>query len=1064
MSDLFGKLNEQQIAAVRETEGYVRVVAGAGSGKTGTLTRRYAYLVKAAGIHPGSVLCVTFTNKAAGEMKRRVRALIGDGYDTSLITTYHGFCVRVLREDIHRLFYPKSFLILDESDQRKILSEIYGELDIKLDRASFETVLDSVHRLKTDERYVDAMVRGDFSGIKVPPKSPVQPASPLEETIVRRYLEKQRKIFGLDFDDLVAFTFAVFASHPEVREKWAERLYYIQVDEFQDSSKRELRLLRMLCASHENLFVVGDPDQNIYEWRGADMKILVDFDKLFPGAKTVLLTRNYRSSGNILRAANTLIAHNINRVPKELFTTDEPGADVIHLHAKTEAEEGKWIAEEIKRLAAEESTPYKEIAVLYRAGFLSRFVEAALLDAKIPYELYGSVRFYERMEIRDALAYLRLLLWDDDEALERIVNVPRRSFGKTKSEALRAIAAEEGTSLFEALRRHVSDPIFARSSVADLVGTILELRAKTDSLPVSELLGEILTRSGYETYIREYGSTERLDNLAELKRSVWDKEHNQGEFYPLSDYLQEVALESDRESGEDADRVKLMTIHASKGLEFDACFVCGMTEGIFPSSRTLEERKDAGLEEERRLCFVAVTRAKKRLYLTESEGTGSDRAVKRPSRFLADIGERNYTRIGTVPKELSEASAPSGGTGSPSESERAPGSVVNHPVFGRGVVADVDRAKGVYYILFEKTGARRPVSMDYDFDVWGDTVRRLAAGEKTEESTPPPPDASATDDKPEASASDDKPGNSAPRDVRQSSNIRAETAIASQNIDLHSPYVNHSSTAETAGETDEQRRDTDAHALTPPEHTASASNAGSSFPLQHEQAAENALPVQLSLSPLTSPQLPSDPAHAEKAPREKKRTAKKRDVPRKKSVRSESPPDNPQLSMQLERTDSTSASDADGNLWKRPDVPKTGWVCENIVDLGEAVGVCRMCSHQIIRYVHVMRHPVYHRSVGAGCVCAGRMEGDPEGAKARESAFKNRLARRETFMKTPLKRSRGGNEYLRYKGEVVTVLEDRYRPGHFKSVLRGQFSPPRASKEEALGDAFDLLDPWKMEP
>ena len=1060
MSDLFGKLNEQQIAAVRETEGYVRVVAGAGSGKTGTLTRRYAYLVKAAGIHPGSVLCVTFTNKAAGEMKRRVRALIGDGYDTSLITTYHGFCVRVLREDIHRLFYPKSFLILDESDQRKILSEIYGELDIKLDRASFETVLDSVHRLKTDERYVDAMVRGDFSGIKVPPKSPVQPASPLEETIVRRYLEKQRKIFGLDFDDLVAFTFAVFAYHPEVREKWAQRLYYIQVDEFQDSSKRELRLLRMLCASHENLFVVGDPDQNIYEWRGADMRILVNFDKLFPGAKTVLLTRNYRSSGNILRAANTLIAHNINRVPKELFTEDGPGADVIHLHAKTEAEEGKWIAEEIKRLAAAEGMPYKEIAVLYRAGFLSRFVEAALLDAKIPYELYGSVRFYERMEIRDALAYLKLLLWDDDEALERIVNVPRRSFGKTKSEALRALAAEEGTSLFEALRRHVSDPIFARSTVAELVGTILELRAKTDSLPASELLGEVLTRSGYETYIREYGSTERLDNLAELKRSVWDKEQNQGEFYPLSDYLQEAALESDRESEEDADRVKLMTIHASKGLEFDACFVCGMTEGIFPSSRTLEERKDAGLEEERRLCFVAVTRAKKRLYLTESEGTGSDRAVKRPSRFLADIGERNYTRIGTVPKELSEASASSGGAGSSSESERAPGSVVDHPVFGRGVIADVDRAKGVYYILFEKTGARRPVSMDYDFDTWGETVRRLAAGEKTEESTPPPPDVSASDYMPGISESGGKPEASASSVVRQSPDAKAETAITPQNGNLRSPDINRPRETEAAEETEEQRTDTDTHAPVPPDSSASASNANSSS-RSSGRIDENALPVQLSLS--MSPQPMSDPTQAEKAPREKKRAAKKRNASRKKSVPDESPPDDSQLSMQLERTGSTSASDADGNLWKRPDVPKTGWVCENVVDLGEPVGVCGMCGHQIIRYVHVMRHPEYHRSVGAGCVCAGRMEGDPEGAKARESAFKNRLARRETFMKTPLKRSRGGNEYLRYKGEVVTVLEDRYRPGHFKSVLRGQFSPPRASKAEALGDAFDLLDPWTME-
>ncbi|MBO6052136.1 MAG: UvrD-helicase domain-containing protein, partial [Clostridia bacterium] len=717
MTDFLRSLNPDQRAAATATEGYVRVIAGAGSGKTRALTCRYAYLVRAAGIHPSNVLCVTFTNKAAGEMKRRVRDLVGDGYDTSLITTYHGFCVRVLREDIHRLFYPKNFVILDEQAQRRILSEIYGEMEIKLDRATFESILDTVHRLKSNEDYVSALVNGDVSSLTPPPASPVRPLTQLEITVVRRYLEKQRKSFGLDFDDLVSFAFAIFRAYPEVLEKWADRLYYIQVDEFQDSSRRELRLLRMLSSKHRNLFVVGDPDQNIYEWRGADVSILVDFDKLFPGTETILMNRNYRSDGNILSAANALIAHNRNRIPKDHWTASPAGAPVIALHAKTEAEEGKWIAGEIRRLTREEGMAYRDIALLYRAGFLSRFLEQSLMQAGIPYELWGSVRFWERMEIRDTLAYLRLLLSDDDEAFERIANTPRRSFGRAKLDALKAIAAEEGERLYPTLCKYLADPLFARTDMPAFVSLIEELRAKAAVTSVSDLMQEVLDRSGYERYIREQGSMERLDNLAECKRSVWEREQSYGEFYALPVFLQEVALESDRDAGEDADRVKLMTIHASKGLEFPAVFVCGLTEGIFPSGRTLEERKDAGLEEERRLCFVAMTRAMRRLVLTESEGTGSDRQTKRPSRFLADIGEEHFTRIGTVPKDLAAPSAASADPSAPG-APLGVGSPVEHPIFGRGTVEEIDPAKGVYYILFEKTMSRRPVSMDYDFTAW----------------------------------------------------------------------------------------------------------------------------------------------------------------------------------------------------------------------------------------------------------------------------------------------------------------------------------------------------------
>lgn len=461
MQDLFRSLNSPQLSAVMATEGYVRIIAGAGSGKTRTLTHRYAYLVKAAGIHPSGILCVTFTNKAAGEMKRRVRSLIGDGYDNSLITTYHGFCVRVLREDIFRLFYPASFTILDEGDQKRLLSEIYAELDLKMDRATFEKILALVHRCKADDGYVDNLIEGEIGNIPVPPTDPARPPAPVEVEIVRRYLAREKKIFGLDFDDLIAFTFALFRRFPEVRDKWADRLTYIQVDEFQDSSKRELRLLSMLSATHRNLFVVGDPDQNIYEWRGADMSILLDFDKTFPGTKTVMLNQNYRSTGHILTCANTLIEKNQNRMEKDLFTTGDAGADVLHFHGKTEKEEGRFLTEEIQKLA-NSGMPYKDMAILYRAGFLSRFVEQALMEKNIPYELYGSVRFYERMEIQDALSYAKLLVTDDDNATERIINTPRRNFGKAKLSALREYARADGCSLLEALRRYGTAPILPK--------------------------------------------------------------------------------------------------------------------------------------------------------------------------------------------------------------------------------------------------------------------------------------------------------------------------------------------------------------------------------------------------------------------------------------------------------------------------------------------------------------------------------------------------------------------------------------------------------------------------
>ena len=960
MMDLFDKLNEQQIEAVASTEGYVRIIAGAGSGKTKTLTHRYAYLVRAAGIHPGNVLCVTFTNKAAGEMKRRVRSLVGDGYDTSLITTYHGFCVRVLREDIGRLFYPQNFPILDESDQKKILEEIYAELEIKLDRASFEKILDSIHYIKAHEPYVDQFVTGNFG-------SPEQDES-LEKRIIRMYMEKQKKTFGLDFDDLISFAFEIFERYPEVLRKWQERLHYIQVDEFQDSSFREMRLIQMLSAEHKNLFVVGDPDQNIYEWRGAAMEHLVKFDEFFPGTQTVLLNRNYRSTGNILRSANTLIAHNKNRIPKNLFTTGERGTDVIHLHAKSEAEEGHFMADEIKKLVAKDGHAYRDIAVLYRSGFLSRFVEQSLMAAGIPYELYGSVRFYERMEIRDALAYLKLIVYNDNNAFERVINTPKRMFGKKKMAVLRELAARDDLSYYETLVKYAGIPEFARSGAAQFVEVIGTMRKNYRDMPLSDVIESVLVQSGYEQYIRENGSMERLDNLAEFKRTALEAERSWGEFYPLEEFLSQAALQAKNdESEENTDKVKLMTIHASKGLEFPVCFVCGFSEGIFPSGRTLEERKDAGLEEERRLCFVALTRAMKRLYLTESEGTsstgnGSAPRQKRPSRFIFEIGEQNYVRIGTIPKDLAETGTAE--MASPSaESGLGVGSTVEHPVFGKGTITGADNDRRIYQILFEKTNTVKPVGMDYDFDAW----KNLAELQKN----------ALENAKRETEAAMPK-----------------ETLPEQEPLTIEIPEVSPNEVKLPMPEPEE-------------------------FPVTVDETTDEELPE------------PEKPKMKKQAIPEKYRNAE-----------------------WLKTVD-----EGEENLWKRDDVPHEGWVCEAIYDLGEPAGICRMCGHQVIRYVHVMRHPAYPKTIGAGCVCAGKMEGNVERAKEREAAFKNRQARLETFLRIPLKRSKNGNEYLKYKDEIITILRDKYKEGHYKSVYRNAYSMAFSSKEAALLDIFDKIDP-----
>lgn len=720
--DIFANLNDKQTQAVRETEGYVRVIAGAGSGKTKLLVSRYAYLVTEYGIDPSNILCVTFTNKAAGEMKKRISKLIGPEYSTSLICTYHGFCARLLRENPEKLFLTRGFQIIDTYQQKTLLEEIYQKYELKLDWANFQSIIKKIAQKKQDISYVSQMAQAD----KVQLLSEI---NTLDDQIIEEYMQRQKAVYSLDFTDLMMYAIYLLTNDEEVRNKWQERLNYIQVDEFQDSSSIEMQLVDILSGKYQNLMIVGDPDQNIYEWRGSDVKLLVDFDKNHPGTKTIILNQNYRSTPQILNCANTLIEKNALRLKKDLFTRTLPGPSVTHIHAKSEDQEVEEIVKTIRKIKKEKGKSYSDFAVLYRSGFLSRVVERKLVEEGIPYEIYGGVKFYQRMEILDVVAYLRLIAFNDDLSFKRIINTPRRKFGRTRVAALERIRENneinlfdgglKDKSLYEVLKTHLGDPAFNGSGGGQFVSLIENLKALKDRLKISELVNRICIDSGYEQYIRELGDEERLDNLSEFKRIANEFESGFGEDINLEGFLQQIALMSTEDTDKPVEAVKLMTIHASKGLEFPVVFIIGFSEGIFPSSRTIEERKKLGLEEERRLCYVAITRAQETLYLMDSEGQSQNGIKKLPSRFLFEIGEQNYKRVGRISDDLEREAFGYMHRLDLSITEELPPEqqsgelYVEHHIFGKGRVISFDTKRKVYTVQFENMTLPRSISADY---------------------------------------------------------------------------------------------------------------------------------------------------------------------------------------------------------------------------------------------------------------------------------------------------------------------------------------------------------------
>lgn len=702
---ILNELNEEQIQAVSSTEGYIRVIAGAGSGKTKALTHRFAYLVNELGISTSNILCVTFTNKAANEMKKRIRSMIGDN-DTGLISTFHGFCVQVLKEDIHVLNYPKNFIIIDTEDVNSILHTIFEDMGLNSKNYTFTTITNMITARKSIEPYLNDILNTNHNELK----NKFINARNNEDAIFYRYLYEQKKCYALDFDDLINFVLYIYDHHEDIRLKWQQRLEYVMVDEFQDVNVRQYRLAQILSGFHHNLFIVGDPDQTIYSWRGARVEFILNFDKDYPSTKTIVMNKNYRSTPNIINVSNSLIKKNKKRIDKNLIPMKNTEIPVLYNHTKTTQQEAEWIAKQIK-LLQESGRSLRDIAILYRAHFISRSFEEVFIKEQIPYTIYSGIEFYKRKEIKDVLCYLRMIAYADDISFSRVVNIPKRNIGERRIAFLKGYTEEHNCSFYTALRANADDAILVKTGAKGFIALIDKYQPIYEDMKISELLTGILNDSGYEALLRTGGEQERLDNLAELKQSVFDYENTAGEECSLTDYLEKISLFTNLDQKESSDTVQMMTVHTAKGLEFPYVFVCGLNEGVFPSKHIDTHDK---MEEERRLAYVAYTRAENCLFLSDAEGVNYDGSYRYPSRFIFNV-EKTYLNYNV---ELEGRLAGDAYSYIEQNEMKLEGinrifqvnDIVKHSVFGKGKILEVNTDISSYMIQFDQIETTRSIS------------------------------------------------------------------------------------------------------------------------------------------------------------------------------------------------------------------------------------------------------------------------------------------------------------------------------------------------------------------
>lgn len=632
MQDILKGLNDKQYEAVVTTEGPCLVIAGAGSGKTKVLTHKIAYLIGEKQVKPWNILAITFTNKAANEMKERIENLVGDVAADIWMGTFHSICVRILRRFIDRIGFDSSFIIFDTSDQRTLVKTCIKAigLDDKMftDRSVLSEISNAKNEMLEPEQYT-VKANGDFRKEKI-------------ALVYEMYQKRLKENNAIDFDDIINYTIKILMENPDILEYYSDKFKYVLVDEYQDTNKAQFTLVTLLASKNGNITVVGDNDQGIYSFRGADISNILNFERDFPGTKIIKLEQNYRCTGNILKAANAVIKNNEVTYKKELWTENEVGKLPTVYSASNEYDEGTYIAQQIEHLRREEYYKYSDFAILYRMNTQSRAIEEILRRESIPYKIIGGLKFYERKEIKDIISYLRLIQNPSDNlSLKRIINEPKRGIGKTSLDKIEELSNNTGVPMYEIIKnaeQYGLNRVFINSR--EFVNAIEELRAKKDDIKISDLIKETLKKSGYTQALENENTIEaenRIENLDEFLTVAIEFEDESAD-NKLSDFLEGITLSSDIDNMEETEEtVTLMTLHSAKGLEFPVVFLVGMEEGIFPGYKSIGEPKE--LEEERRLCYVGITRAKEYLFLTCSKqrtifGSTSCNQV---SRFLREI-------------------------------------------------------------------------------------------------------------------------------------------------------------------------------------------------------------------------------------------------------------------------------------------------------------------------------------------------------------------------------------------------------------------------------------------
>ncbi len=682
-------LNDKQKEAVINTEGPMLILAGAGSGKTKVLTTKVAYLLEEKNVNPSNILAITFTNKAAKEMKERIYKLVGKDAFYIQISTFHSFGLKILKENYSLLGYQSNFTILDSDDSLSVIKKIMKELNIDSNKYNYRAVRNTISNNKNemiDPVTFERFVYTDY------------------DEVVKKVYEKYEKTLkinnSLDFDDLLILPLKLFKENPKVLELYQDRFKYVFIDEYQDTNEPQYILSKMISAKYRNLTVVGDADQAIFTWRGANYKNILNFEKDYKDAKVVLLEENYRSTKTILNAANNVIKNNKIRKEKNLWTQNEEGPKIIYYKAFDEKDESNYVVNNVKKLIEEKNINPKDICVLYRANAQSRTIEEAFLTSNIAYNIVGSYAFYNRKEIKDLIAYLKLLYNEkDDISLLRIINYPKRGIGSKAIENLSIVANAEEKSLYE---------VIDSGKELSFKKIIEEIKKEQEHLSLTELIDVVLDKSGMKKSLEDEKTLEadiRLENLEEFKSITKAFEEREG-IVSLGEFLDELSLVSDvsEQKNDNSDRVSLMTMHAVKGLEFDYVFVIGFEEGLFPHSNSFESEDE--LEEERRLCYVAITRAKKKLYIINARSRILYGKVSSniPSRFINEIGSEYLEEIGKKDNNLFKEKIDKNKMYN-DDNDLHPGDLINHDKYGIGVVISIDGS--IATISFKKDGLKK---------------------------------------------------------------------------------------------------------------------------------------------------------------------------------------------------------------------------------------------------------------------------------------------------------------------------------------------------------------------